>query len=297
MLPDRSKRYAGIDGKIPRLRLATGWQLALIALIMVGLLTVIFPRKALVEKLLVQEQLDPLTLSYVQNLQRSDPGNIDLALLLARVQRLTLGVTAMERMLEPVLARGDERQRNEALTLLLGTYQRVLDTHPSDAQYARVRNPLAALLASLHPDEVSPALASRLATAAFGIEMPEAGLTYLNRAHAGHSTDVLVQQARIALGVGRYALAAEYFFLARRQTAGTGAARPLLQAGIGALMQASLFAQAMQAADRETGDLADDPETLRYLARTALAAGDPPHAVRFARQLVFAGLGGLERAK
>jgi hypothetical protein len=97
--------------------------------------------------------------------------------------------------------------------------------------------------------------------------------------------------------VGRYTLAAEYFFLARRQAADTGAARALLQEGIGALMQASLFRQAMQAADRETGALADDPETLRYLARTALAAGDPPHALRFARQLVFVGFGRLEGTK
>lgn len=297
MLPDRSKRYAGIDGDIPRLRLATAWQLALIALIMVGLLAVIFPRKALVEKLLVQEQLDALTLSYVQNLQRSDPGNLDLALLLARVQRQTLGVTAMERMVEPVLARGDERQRNEALTLLVSTYQRALDTQPSGVQYARIRNPLAALLKDLHPAELSPPLASRLATAAFSIEMPEAGLAYLNRAHAGRSTDVLVQQARIALGAGRYTLAAEYFFLARRQVSDPGTERPLLESGIGALMQASLFQQAMQAADRETGDLAADPDTLRYLARTALAAGDPPRAVRFAHELVFADFRRLGGAK
>lgn len=290
MLPDRSKRYAGIDGEIPRLRLVSAWQLALIALIMLGLLAVIFPRKALMDKLLGQQYLDALTLSYVETLQRTDPGNLDLALLLARVQRTKLGVTDTERLLEPVIARGDARQRDEATSLLIGVYQRVLDTNPLAGQYARVRNPLAALLRGLKPQDVSAEVAGRLATAAFRIEMPELGLAFLNRANAGRANDILVQQARNALGLGRYTLAAEYFFLARRQAPTRESARTLLHAGIDCLMQASLFKQAMAAADRETGDLIDDPATLRYLARAALAAGDPPHAVAFARRLVFAGL-------
>ena len=74
MLPDRSKRYAGIDGDLPRLRLAEYWQLAIIAIIMGGLFMVIFPRKALVEKLHKQERLDDLTLSYIENLHRVEPG-------------------------------------------------------------------------------------------------------------------------------------------------------------------------------------------------------------------------------
>jgi len=70
----------------------------------------------------------------------------------------------------------------------------------------------------------------------------------------------------------------------------------LLREGVGALMQASLFPQAMQAADRELGNLADDPDTLRYLARTALAAGDPPRAVGYARRLVFREFGVTAKA-
>ncbi|HEY4370616.1 MAG TPA: hypothetical protein VGN52_01655 [Burkholderiales bacterium] len=293
MLPARSKRYAGLDGEIPRLRLATGWQLALIALIMLGLLAVIFPRKALIEKLLTQEQLDPLTLSYVRNLQRTDAGNLDLALLLARVQRATLGLGEIERLLDPVMANGDARQRDEALTLLIGFYQRALEKDPAGARYARIRNPLAVLLRDIRPQDVSPYLAGQMANAAFRIELPELGLAFLNRASKESSTDVLVQQARNSLGVGRYTLAAEYYFLARRQTHDRERARSLFHSGIDTLMQASLFKQAMTAADREIGDLDRDPETLRYLARTALAAGDPPHAVGYARRLVFAGFGEL----
>ena len=57
--------------------------------------------------------------------------------------------------------------------------------------------------------------------------------------------------------------------------------------GIGALMASSEFKQAMLAADQYIGDLDTDIETLRYLTRTALAAGDPAKAAYYARRLVF----------
>jgi hypothetical protein len=291
MLPDRSKRYAGIDGEIPRLRLATPWQLAMIAVIMIALLTVIFPRKALVEKLLTQERLDALTFSYVENLLRSDPGNVDLSLLLARVQRTTLSAPAMEQLLAAVLARGTPDQKLEARTLLVEVYERTLDRDLNPAQLARIRASLAATLAGIAAEEVSPRVAGNLAAAAFRIELPLVGLNFLNRANAAHSTELLVQQARTALGNGRYTLASEYYFLARKQTRDRDSARGYLHDGVAALMAASLFAQAMAAAERELGDLADDPDTLRYLARSALAAGDPPRAIGYARRLVFRELG------
>jgi hypothetical protein len=293
MLPARSKRYAGIDGEIPRLRLVAGWQLVLIAIIMVGLLAVIFPRKALLEKLLTQEQLDALTLSYVQSLQRSDPGNLDLALLLARVQHLTLSLSAMEQLLDPVTAHGDARQRDEALHLQVSAYQRALDANPGPSQYERIRKPLAALLTSIKPGDVAPRFAGQLSSVAFRIAMPEAGLAYLDRANTGRPAEILVMQARNALGLGRYVLAAQYYFLARHQVTDRDHARDLLRAGIDCLMQANLYRQAMAAAEREVGDLGDDPQTLRYLARTALAAGSPARAVIYARRLVFVSVGGL----
>ena len=259
----------------------------MIAIIMGGLLAVIFPRKALVEKLLTQERLDALTFSYVENLLRSDPSNVDLALLLARVQRLTLSASAMEQLVAPVLARGTPDQKIEARTLLVSSYERTMDRTTNLPQLASLRTSLAALLASIPAEEVSPRVAGTLASAAFRIELPQVGLIFLNRANAAHSTEILIQQARNALGIGRYTLAAEYYFLARRQTRNKESARGFLREGISTLMSASLFNQAMQAADGELGDLADDPETLRYLARTALAAGDPPRAVGYARRLVF----------
>lgn len=284
MLPARSKRYAGIDGEAPRLKLASNWQLALIAVLMIGLLRVIFPQKALVEKLYDHEQLDELTQSYIENLHRTDPGNADLTILLGRSRRDQMDTTALERLLQPILATGSARQRAEARLLLLAAYERALNTR-GDVQQVRAR--LTTLLQSAQREQIPPQLAGAFAATAFRLDLPEMGLDFLNRVAPGRSTAALEGYAHEALGAGRHLLAAEYFMLARRQTTDRDAARAYFRQGVGTLMAASRFQQAMLTADRSLGDLADDPETLRFLIQTALAAGDPVRAARYAQRLVF----------
>jgi len=285
MLPNRSRRFASVDGDLPRLKLAENWQLVVIALIMGGLLTVIFPHKALVEKLYNQESRDELTLSYIENLHRTEPANVDLSILLGRAQHDKLDVAATENLILPVIAAGDARQRAEARMLLLDAYQQALEKHPAAENDFRSR--IVDLLEAERRDEVPQRLAGAFAASAFRVEQPAIGLDFLNRIAAERSVEVLVRYAREALGTGRHALAAEYFLLARAQVKDRAAARELFKAGIDAFMAASRFRQAMQEAAGDLGDIADDPATLRYLARTALAAGDPQQAAIFAQRLVF----------
>lgn len=93
--------------------------------------------------------------------------------------------------------------------------------------------------------------------------------------------------ATVAAWTQRQDVAAQYYFLARRQTRDRAEARRLFLAGIDALMSGSRFKQAMEAADKHLGDLGDDPATLRHLARTALAAGEPARAATYIDKLVF----------
>jgi hypothetical protein len=57
--------------------------------------------------------------------------------------------------------------------------------------------------------------------------------------------------------------------------------------GVKTLMAASQYAQALEMANLNLGDLANDSQTLRFLSHTALAAGDPIVAAVYARKLVF----------
>jgi hypothetical protein len=252
---------------------------------MVGLLAVIFPRRTLIAKLYDQERLDDLTLSYVDNLRRTEPANADLAILLARIRQEQLGVAELESLVLPILAQGDARQRGEARWLLLGAYERALDQDASAA--GQLRRRLGELLDGAARDDLPVRLAGAFAAAAFRLDRPDLGLAFLRRVGGDKPVATLVANGRAALADGRYGIAAEYFLLARRYAGDRDQARELFEEGIGALMAASRFRQAMQAADRHVGDLADDPATLRYLARTALAAGDAPRAAYYARRLVF----------
>lgn len=287
MLPDRSKRYAGIDQRPERLVLATHWQLILIAVIMLGLLRVIFPHKALVEKLYHQDTLDELTLSYIENLYRAEPSNFDLTILLARA-RPDQSQAEQEQLLQTVMSSGNVRQRSEARLLLLESFEKTLDTDLSDTEKAHWTRRLTVLLQAARHDEVSPELAGVFAAAAFRLNRTDLGVYFLGRISPDHPVQTLVNYAKEALGMGRYVMAAEYYLLARKQTTSRDDARSYYQKGIEALMASSRFKLAMQEAQRELGDLADDPSTLRFLASAALAAGEPKQAALYAQRLVFA---------
>ena len=81
------------------------------ALLAVGLLRAIFPQQKLVQRLYDQERLDDLSLSYVQNLYRTEPQNLDLKILLART-RPDVRTEDLEIALTAVLRDGDLRQRS-----------------------------------------------------------------------------------------------------------------------------------------------------------------------------------------
>lgn len=294
MLPDRSKRFANTeDGELPRLKLAENWQLVVIAFIMCGLFVVIFPRKALVEKLYTQEKLDELTLSYIDNLHRTEPDNADLSILLGRARQERLDLASLEALLQPVIDAGDVRQRLVARRMLLDACERAVLRRGDEMAPARAR--MRVLLEAIGKDGVPPEWTDDLARQAFRAELPALALEFIRQgvAHDGgrsaaeRAAQALEANAREALGFGRHALAAEYFLLARQQVGDVVRAREFFKQGIGALMAASLYDQAMQAAEAHLGDLADDPDTLRYLMRTALAAGDPQRAAHYARCLVF----------
>jgi polysaccharide biosynthesis protein PelB len=287
MLPDRSKRYAGIDGEIPRLGLASNWHLFFVAVLVAALLALIFPRKALIARLYEQSSLDELTLSYIQNLYRAEKSNADVAILLAKSRQFDLDLPSLRAMVLSITVTGDERQRTESLTLLANAYARAL----AASSNVRTRGPLTAefvqLMDAALQDDVPMQLARFLSEQAFELGVPRLGMAYLKKIEGDRTPDVLERYAQIAIGEGKFTAASSFFMLARHEVSDMDEARRLFQAGVGALMASSQFKQAMMAADQHLGNLANDPDTLRYLARTALAAGDTARAASYARRLVF----------
>lgn len=287
MLPDRSKRYAGVDGTIPRLVLASNWQLVLVALLVLALLAVIFPRKVLVEKLYAQETLDELTLSYIQNLYRADARNADAAILLTKAQQNELDIRTTEARLLPLTDTGDARQRTEAWFMLARAYEKALAANPDARERKRLSAQLTDMLQKATKEKIPASLARLFAASAFELSLPRLGFYFLEQIETGLSAKTLAHYAQESLGKGEYGVAAEYFLKARDQTIDLEEARRLFQNGVGTLMAASRFKEAMVAAELHLGNLESDPATLRYLARTALTAGEPELAARYARRLVY----------
>jgi hypothetical protein len=287
MLPDRSKRYAGVDGEVTRLQLAANWQLVLVALLVVTLLTAIFPRKALIEKLYQQQTLDDLTLSYVKNLYRTNPNNADATLLLAKTKPDFIDVPKLEAAISGLLESVDVRQRNEARTALFNAYISRLKKKIEKPEEVRLNAQLTVLIQSARNDELPDYLVTSLAEEAFRLNLSEVGIALYKRLNIDISAKALERFADSALGRGQYEVAAKYYFMAREKADSLPEARRLFQQGVRTRMAANEFVQAMADANSKLGDLANDPPTLRFLTQTALAAGDPAAAAGFVRRLVF----------
>ncbi len=287
MLPDRSKRYASADGEIPRQRLASAWQLLLVVLVVLTLYTLVFPKKVLLQRLYDQVELDELSLSYVRNLYRADTRNADAALLLARHRAPSMDARELERLVLPYSRSEDPRRRGIAHQLLALAYERQVAARPAAAELARLRERLAEVMRRAMNDPLPQALAHSYATLAYRLNLPELGARMLARHASALSLAELEQLAYDAMGRQEYAWASHYFLLARARSTELVQARRRYQLGINALTAGGLYPQALQAAQAHLGSLESDLATLRYLVRLALAAGDPPLAARYARQLVF----------
>jgi len=293
MLPDRSKRYAGIDGEIQRLRLAGGLQIALTGFLLVLVLALVFPRRALIDELYAQNTVDDLSLSYIQNLYRSDTRNADAALLLARTQARSMAVQDIEELTLPILDAGSASQRELAAGLLLDAYQDALLSARDPRVRAHWTKQLEALLRSELEHPLAPALAQRMATAAFAAHLFDLGDQLATVSDKETSSPGIAPNERLgqlgdrALDQAQFTQAADYFFEARARAIARNDARRLFQRGVDALMRGNLYAEAMQAAERNLGDLKDDPATLRYMIGRARAAAAPDLAARYARRLVL----------
>lgn len=333
MLPPRSKRYAGADAPIPRLRLIHPAQLGIAVVLLAILFALIFPRRSLLEALHRQEHFDDLTLAYIDNLKRVNTGDDDLTLLLTRARLDRMSHAEVEAALQPILEGRDERLRVLAqrtlaaaslreMGRLLGDYHgeapvfaQLQDYHErirawgdldsrakadslwietllrTPAERLRTDAALRAQIAAQVDEraQAQQAISDRLTLASLAMH---AGLeTEANHLLSSVGNDVLRAElplaAEKALGQGHYETAGRLYLMAREHAVTVAEARERFRQGIGAFMAGGLHAAALQAAERHLGDLGDDIDTLRFLTRTALAAGDPRRAADYARRLVF----------
>ena len=108
----------------------------------------------------------------------------------------------------------------------------------------------------------------------------------VNRHLATHDTAWFVKVAQIAVSVGDYPAAGRFYFYAMRQPGPVENKRIYFLAGLDALQQGGLQKEALVAATKHIGPLANDKKTLVYLARLAHAAGRPDIANEYIKRAI-----------
>lgn len=289
----RSKNYEFIArAKLgaERPRLLSPWTLAGFAVVVLLALVLIFPKQELLRQATREKLGDPLTASYLANLLKTDPANLELRLLLAE-HKIHLGELAdIPSLLEPALrsANQDWQANGRMLEYKYLTAQAARSKEGSPQRAAlmeRRRAALAPLSERPWPTQTLMYLAGQAA------ELHERAIVArLYRSIADSpkqmSLEWYAESAARVLGEGDYELAAQLYFIARNQADSLPRQREFLIAGVKALMANSRYSQALEAADRHLGNLGDDPDTLYFLARTARAANDPVRADRYARKML-----------
>ncbi len=284
MLQDRSKRIAATDGRIERLTLVTGRELAGTVIALLILLSLVFPNKQLFEELLTRSTSDALSIAYLENLLHSDPDNSDWRLLLAGEQVGKIPYAQLQALLQPIWKKGSQEQQKRARHIQL----KAIAMAYQSGQTILSATEIDLLLQQQLSESSTSAELIQLADNALLLKRNTMALSIyqqLSTTYPDNHRKWLAAAAERSLGSGNYRLAADLYLMARRG-APLDQARNYFRQGIGALMADNRYKEAMLDAQAHLGNLAKDAETLRFLIRTARAADNNPQAARYARMLI-----------
>lgn len=255
----------------------------LAAAIAVALL-VLYPRDELLERIAQARRDDPLTVEYLVNLHRSDPGNAETALMLANA-RIVQGKTGEAlRLVAPLEKHADPEMRRKALllharTLPLGVARAsFVEPHVREAWSREQLLELAALTRGSHDPDLRRTIYGRLS--AFESD-PE----------------WFAKAAREMLGEGDYRLSAELWFAARKRATEPAAQKKYFLEALRTLRSGNLLAEAIAAAEANLGNLAGDEETILAVVQLALASGRPDIAERWMKRVLWPDTGRAPAAR
>lgn len=268
----------------------SGWTLAGFAVLVLIPLVLIFPKQSLLREVSQQRLGDPLTVNYLDNLLRAEPGNLELRLLLAEHKTHLGDLADVAELIRPALESNDPVWQANGL---LAEYKLVLaqmaDTERNSRQYRALLERSAKLFRKLsHKPWSLPTLVYLAGQADRLHEHGVSALLYraIEEVSATKSVQWLAETAAQALAKGEHELAAHLYFLARHRAYSISGQREYLLSGLRALMAARLYGKAMQAMDQHLGALVEDDETLYQMVQLARAANDPGRAIRYTKRLL-----------
>ncbi len=262
-------------------------------------LFLIFPQRGLEDQLGRTNRSDPLTVEYLKAFLAAQPDSPRLRLMLAR-QLMQLGRYDEARIaLRPFADGPTNAARIEAEIQEFDMREREAFGHPPNSEQRLAATRAAGLqLQKLATMALGVTQLDYLARRAVALGENSAAIALYRRIAAGDATrapQADADAARLVLGLGSYSVSAQLYFRAQERSVTAARKREFYMAGVRTLMAGNLYDEAIVEADRNLGTLADDAETLKFLARTAQAANRADAAQRYVRRLLRMAL--LERLR
>ncbi len=258
----------------PRLRLISPAATAGLALLVAAALLVLYPQHELLDRIANARRDDPLTLQYLVNLNRHDPGNAGTALQLASARLAQGRADEALRLVAPIETHADAAMRRRALLL----HADALADGPKRAQF------VAARMQEAWSGEELMRIAGYARSAKDGALR---AAVYSRLAALERDPVWFAQAARAMLAEGDYRLSAQFWFAARKLAPTRDKAREYFLEGLRTLQAGNMQAESVVAADAQIGDLASDDETGLFVVRLALAAGRPDVAERWMKRVLW----------
>ncbi|MEM5370438.1 tetratricopeptide repeat protein [Paraburkholderia azotifigens] len=273
-----------------RQRLFSPAVILVLGLLVGVMLALAFPREKIESRLLAGANVDSLTIAYLEAWLRVDPDNAEVLSELTREYLKGQRISDATRILDRLAQSNDANARHSALAIRVSIAQkRLYSLKPNDpARPARIRE-LDALLHEALADRWDNEQLKMLAQQARGLNDNDLAARYyslLARSDPAHAREWLAALAQTQLGNQQHRAAADAWFAAQAQATTLDEKRAAFIAGLRALQSGNDMAATMQAADAHIGDLADDPDTLRFLANLALSAGRPDLAEKYVKRLM-----------
>lgn len=298
MLLPRSILAAETKQQNRRQRLFAGGSLLLFGATVSFLLTYMFPRQALVrtvteehdQPLMHNLRNDTLTVSYLENLLRTEQDNVDLRRLLAEMQLKNGDFKSFDKTIEPMLISAQRSVRQEGLYLRFSSLWAQLQ---AAGKQDHIRVAKLAELRLLFPElrqydwagkrmVMLMSAAHTLGDSRLAYELA-VGMSEKPHRLSGKELDRIAKQA---LGEGNYVLSASAYFAMMRTAAQKDDRREYFLTGMRVLLSGNLYQQMVVEATHQIGDLADDPATLYELIQMMRSANQLDEAERYMRRLL-----------
>lgn len=279
-----------------RRRFMPAGHIFLFGLIVAGTLVAVFPGERLQRRLDSSAFSDPLSIAYLEAWLRARPEDDRLRLVLVRRQAVEGALARAGLTLAPLLdAGGSSSYYNEAEALQLDLLMQALQKQKRDTPaYEAARLVVLQQLEKLSRLHWEPGQLEQFVNEALALDAPDHALLFLHRlleTEPYEGVHVRSDIAALQLGQGRYREAAATHFLAMDHAYSTAEKRQQFMAGLSALQSGNLLDEAMTAADARWEQLADDPDTLEFLARLARSANRLDRAEFYVSRLLRQRLG------